>query len=516
MLGRDVLRSGKIGDRARDAQYTVVASRRETERAEGVLHQRVALGRERAVSFRIARGHIGVAHRAGGETFSLHLPRTVDALADGFGALAVRAAAQLVVGERGDFYNDVDPIHERAGKLGVVGADGLFAAPAAAARLPVPAAFAGVHGAHEHEPAGVNRRSGGARDSYNAVLERLTHNFKHIPVVFGKLVEKQHAVVRERYLARLELRSARHGRGGERMVRRTEGPLTQYGALFVCETADAPDTGGLHRLLAAHVRQYAGETLGEHRLARARRADHEHVMSARGSDLKRTLDVFLPLYLGIVGEEQLFLARHGRLGGGDFLFAREMRQKLRNGMYGIDGEMVGVRRLARVARGDVQLPDARLFRGERHRERAAHRSHLAREGEFADHGGVRRQRPGLPGGNEDAEQDREIVYGAGLFPVGGREIHGDAADGKVESAVFHRRAHALARLLHGGVGQADKVKLRQPAGEKDLRRDFIAADALQAERAYFRNHIPAAFLKTESGTLTRGWPASCGAARARR
>ena len=381
----------------------------------------------------------------------------------------------------------------------MVGADGLFAAPAAAARLPVPAAFAGVHGAHEHEPAGVYRRSGGARDSYNAVLERLTHDLEHVPVVFGKLVEKQHAVVRERYLARLELRSARHGRGGERVVRRAEGTLAQYGALFVRQTADAPDTGGLHRLLAAHVRQYAGETLGEHRLARARRADHEHVMSARGSDLKRTLDVFLPLYLGIVGEEQLFLARHGRLGGGDFLFAREMRQKLRNGMYGIDGEMVGVRRLARVARGDVQLPDAGLFRGERHGERAAHRAHLARERKLADHGGVRRQRLCLPGSDENAEQDREIVHGAGLFPVGGREIHGDAADGKVESAVFHRGAHALARLLYGGVGQTDKIKLRQPAGEKDLRRDFVAADALQAERTYFRNHIPAAFLKNRIG-----------------
>lgn len=135
------------------------------------------------------------------------------------------------------------------------------------------------------------------------------------------------------------------------MVRRAEGALAQYGALFVRQTADAPDTGGLHRLLAAHVRQYAGETLGEHRFARTRRPDHEHIVPARGGDFERALDVFLSLDLGIVGEEQLFLARHGRLGGGDLLLAREMRQKLRNGMYGIDGEMVGVRRLARVAAG---------------------------------------------------------------------------------------------------------------------------------------------------------------------
>ena len=148
-------RPGEIGDRARDAEDAVVASRRETERVEGVLHERVALGRERAVPLHIARGHIGVGHRAGGKALSLHLPRAVDALADGFGALAVRTAAQLVVGERGDLHDDVDPVHERAGELGVVGADGLFAAPAAAARLSVPAAFAGVHRAHEHEPAGV-------------------------------------------------------------------------------------------------------------------------------------------------------------------------------------------------------------------------------------------------------------------------------------------------------------------------------------------------------------------------
>ena len=89
-------------------------------------------------------------------------------------------------------------------------------------------------------------------------------------------------------------------------------------------------------------------------------------------------------------------------------------------MYRIDGEMVGVGGLARIARGDIQLPDARFFGGERHGKRAAHRAHLAGERELADHGGVRRQGLGLPGGDEDAEQDRKIVYGAGLFPVGGR------------------------------------------------------------------------------------------------
>lgn len=240
----------------------------------------------------------------------------LDALPDGFGALAVRTAAQLIVGERGDFYNDVDPVHERAGELGVVGADGLFAAPAAAARLSVPAALAGVHRAHEHEPAGVYRGPGGARNGHDAVLERLTHDLEHVPVVFGQLVEKQHAVVRERYLARLELRSARHRGGGERVVRRAEGALAQYGALFVRQTADAPDTGGLHRLLAAHVRQYAGETLGEHRFARTRRPDHEHIVPARGGDFERALDVFLSLDLGIVGEEQLSSLGMGGSGGG--------------------------------------------------------------------------------------------------------------------------------------------------------------------------------------------------------
>ena len=277
------------------------------------------------------------------------------------------------------------------------------------------------------------------------------------------------------------------------MVRGAERPLAQDGTLFVRQTADAPYAGGLHRLLAAHVREDGRQTLGEHGFARTRRSDHEDVVSARGGDFERPLDVFLPLDLGKVGKGKLLLVRRRRRGGDDPLLARKVGEKLGNGMYRVDGEPVGERRLAGVARRDEQLGYACLFGGKRHRQRPAHGAHLAGERQLADHGGVRREGLRLSGGDENAEQDRKIVHGPRLLPVGRREIHGDAADGKVEPAGFHRRSHALACLLYGGVGQTDKVKLRQTAGEKDLRRYLVAADALQAERTNFRNHVSAAF-----------------------
>ena len=238
----------------------------------------------------------------------------VDALADGFGALAVRTAAQLVVGERGDLHDDIDPVHERAGELGVVGADGLFAAPAAAARLSVPAAFARVHRAHEHEPAGVYRGSGGARDGHDAVLERLAHDFKHIPVVFGQLVEKQHAVVRKRDFARLRIGAAADQTDGrQRMVRRAERAVDDQRCIGREHPCDGMDLGCLDRLVKIHLGQNGRKPLCQHGFARAGRTDQQDVVPAGCRDLQRALGKLLPLDVRKVKREGFAPARENRL-----------------------------------------------------------------------------------------------------------------------------------------------------------------------------------------------------------
>ena len=77
----------------------------------------------------------------------------------------------------------------------------------------------------------------------------------------------------------------------------------------------------------------------------------------------------------------------------------------------------------------------------------------------------------LPARGEDAERDRQVEAPRLLRQVGGREVDGDLARGKLEVRVLQRRAHAVARLAHLGLRQPDEIDARQAAGEMHLDRD---------------------------------------------
>jgi len=86
------------------------------------------------------------------------------------------------------------------------------------------------------------------------------------------------------------------------VVGRAEGPLRQQprGRHGPGHRVDA---GGLQRLLEGHVRQYRGHAPGHQRLAAARRADHQHVVPARGGDLQRPFGLLLSLDVAkVLGE----------------------------------------------------------------------------------------------------------------------------------------------------------------------------------------------------------------------
>ena len=69
------------------------------------------------------------------------------------------------------------------------------------------------------------------------------------------------------------------------------------------------DLGGLDLLLKGHFRQNRRQPLGQHRLAGARRADHQAIVSTGSCDLQRPLGVLLPLYICKVQVLQRVLLR---------------------------------------------------------------------------------------------------------------------------------------------------------------------------------------------------------------
>src|SRR2546421_496133 len=74
-------------------------------------------------------------------------------------------------------------------------------AAAFAAEMPQIAARAGVHRADQLKSRRILGLARGARNRDPAGLERLAQGFEHLAVEFRQLVQKQNAVVRERYFA---------------------------------------------------------------------------------------------------------------------------------------------------------------------------------------------------------------------------------------------------------------------------------------------------------------------------
>ena len=272
------------------------------------------------------------------------------------------------------------------------------------------------------------------------------------------------------------------------MVRRAERPRLHERPLRRQKAHHRVDLCDLQRLFPRHIRQDGRDTLGEHALARTRRADQQDVMSARCSDLQRALRVLLPLHIRKVRQKLPFRLRFPARGRFHRLLAREMRRQLPHRLHAVDRQSVGQRGLRRIFRRDVQLLHAKLPRRQRHRQHAAHRPQLAFQTQLTEERALRLRQTDEFTRREDTEQDRQIIERAGFFRARGGQIQCDPADREPEAAVFHRCAHALPCLFDGGVRQADDLKARQPVRNITFHRDLIAPDPIQSHRPYPAEH----------------------------
>lgn len=470
----------EVRDRPRDLQHAVVRARRPAEPLARVTQQRLA----RAVR---AAERIGLAARQ--HVVGLALPRELplarerDARGHGFARFAGgrRPLGQLGGRERGNLDLDVDPVEERPGQLAQIARGDVGRAAAAAARVAAPAARARIHRGDQLARRRKIRLQRGARDRDAAGLERLAQRLEHVPVEFRQFVEEQHAQVCERDLARLRRIAAADERGRARRVmrraKRAPPPLSGREA----RAARRQDRGRRQRLVIGERRQEGGQARGEHRFARARRPDHQHVVAARGGDFERALRARLADHIGEIGRrcggERV---EPGRGDGGEPPVRRVGEVRAQRGQIGraVHGHARHERRLGRARQRQVELggvrrrrPRGRRFglrgravvvrllaarRAARHRERAAHRPQRARERQLArELAAVERAGRKLAARGENAERDRQIEAAGLLRQIGRREVDGDAPHGKLEPAVLQRGAHALAAFAHFEIGQPD-------------------------------------------------------------
>ena len=161
-----------------------------------------------------ALGHLRVAVYAL-EVFvtgGLYVACLDDALTDGGTRLAGLRFRDVLERHGRYLALDVDAVEQRTGYLAHVTLYLFGRAAALVRRVIIIAAGTGVHRGDEHERAGELNGVLRARDGYLMVFERLTQHFEGLLVEVGQLVGEQHAVMCQRYLARLRVYSAAYER----------------------------------------------------------------------------------------------------------------------------------------------------------------------------------------------------------------------------------------------------------------------------------------------------------------
>ena len=289
-------------------------------------------------------------------------------------------------------------------------------------------------------------------------------------------------MVRERDLARHRVRAAADEPGvGDRVVRRAERPPRHEPAPGVQQPADAVDLRRLQRLVGRERGEDAGHAPREHRLARARRPDHERVVPTGRGHFERALGVLLPAHVGEVdgvgrGGVVLRLADVRRAAA---LAVGQERERLGERADAVDLQPVHGGGLGGVLFRHDDGAVAALPRLDGHREDAADGAQRAVERELAadEHLVQHRLRDPARARGEEAERDGQVERRALLAHVGGGEVHGDGAARHGEAGVLERGPDAVAALAHGAVGQAHHGPPRQVGFDVGLDLDGQRVDS---------------------------------------
>jgi len=246
----------------------------------------------------------------------------------------------------------------------------------------------------------------------------------------------------------------------------------------------------LQRFVGAHGGQQAGKTLGQHRLAGARRAHHEHAVAASRSDLQGSFRRRLPLDVGQVGIGRFLLLRAGlQLAPARHRLGRRVAgQELPDHVQQVQGAInLGSRHqrgFLGTALGQHQSGFGRSLQarqGQAHGQCAADRTQLPAQRQLAGElvtGEL--ARVDLAAGGQDAQRNRQIETAGVLGQVGGRQVDGDALVGReFEAGVLDGRTHPFARFLDFGFGQAHQREAGQPVGQMNLNTHGVGLHAQQ-------------------------------------
>ena len=188
-------------------------------------------------------------------------------------------------------------------------------------------------------------------------------------------------------------------------------------------------------------RQDAGQALGKHGFARARRADHQYVVPARGCHFQRALGGGLAAHVAEIQHRRVrprrarWPARTRARTPRDAPAAPTTSARCRTPYTRTPSTTAAS---AAFSDRQHQVRDAVVARADRHRQRARARPHGAVERKFA-HKDMRSRPFTVAHGAQDTQRHRQIEPRAFFAHVGRRQVDG----------------HRLVRIAEAGIDQRD-------------------------------------------------------------
>ena len=212
--------TGKIGNRARHAQHTVIAPRSQAKAFSSLQQQRAPLAVWRGHLFQQLAFCVRILAQSGVAIIARRLNFPCDGNTLRHLARALTAGGLIEIGKRNrrNIHPQIKPVHQRARDAAHVVLRALRCPRAGPARIAQRAAFAGVRRRNQHEPAGIADMGIGSRHIDGSGLQRLTQGFQNRAAEFRQFIKKQHAIMGEADLTGLRAPAASDDCGHRRRV----------------------------------------------------------------------------------------------------------------------------------------------------------------------------------------------------------------------------------------------------------------------------------------------------------
>ena len=349
-----------------------------------------------------------------------------------------------------------------------------------------------VHAGNEHKRSRIGHRVLGSGNGNLTVFKRLAKHLQYRLRELGQLVEIEHTIVGKTDLSRHRVgTTANEGDTRNSMVRGAEGTLGDQTRRST-KSRHRMYLGGFESFAERKRRKNRRQALRHHRLARARRSHHNHVMSSGCSDGKGTLHHLLSLdVLEVVGIGALSLLEH---------LARIHLQALHLRFSSHKSHDI----LERVGTKHIEVVDHGSLAGVFTRNDDALEMHLTcQDGKGKTtfdglHGPVERQFAhhhvlfklvgrNLPVGSHHSHGDGHIVERTLLTHISRGKIDGDGTSRKTHTGFAQSAFYTITALLDSRIRQANQNGSYALCGHR-LAIDGGGIDTLQGCRNSSNDH----------------------------